>query len=412
MPNVLLTPQLLTKLTLANLGQMLKVCRNMSTDYSKTFGMKGAKQGDTLMVRKPQRFIGTDGLAYNPEPLQDTETPIKVDRVAGVHFEFDSVERTLSLDFIQQRYAKPAAISLANKINAQAARFIAQNTFNAVGTPGVVPTSMLTYLNAGDKLIQYGLAANEDLACIINRKMSSTYVDASKALYNATTVIGGQMKKGQVVDTLGYNWEIDQTIYTHTTGPLGGTPLVNGNNQAQDGGNNATGTLVTKGWTAAAASRLKQGDVFTIANVNGVHPQTRASVGDLQQFVVLTDFSSDGSGNGTITISPALTNQGQYQNIDAAPVDGAAITVLGAANTVTPQGLLLHPDAFAFLSVPLEDPDAKGVEMVSKETDPQTGMTLSFIRAFDPSRRAHINRFDTLYGFAPLYREMACRIMS
>jgi hypothetical protein len=411
MPNVLLTPQLLTKLTLANLGGPLHVAAAMNTDYAKTFAKKGNKQGDTFTIRKPQRFVVSKGLAYQPQPLSDTTTTVKVDQVAQVAFEFDSVERTLSLDFIQERYAKPAAIALANNINKEAAAFIAQNTFNAVGTPGTVPNTMLTYLNAGDKLVQLGMPENQTLAMVINRKMSSTYVDANKALYNAQSVISGQMKNGKVADTLGYDWMIDQTIYTHTVGALGGTPLVNGA-QSNEGGNNGTIALSTKGWTSAAAARLKQGDNFTIANVYSVHPQTRVSTGDLQQFVVLLDFSSDGSGNGSVTVAPAITPSGQYQNVDAGAIDGAAITVLGAATVQSPTGLLLHRDAFAFLSVPMENPEPSGVEMVSQETDPETGATLAFIRAFDPVRRVHVNRFDMLYGFGVLYRELACRVQS
>jgi len=414
MANVLLTPQLLTKLTLMNLGGYLNVCRNMSKDYSSTFGKKGAKQGDTLFVRKPQRFQVSKGLGYQPQPLTDTQTPIKVDQVAQVGFEFESVERTLSLDFVQERYAKPAAIALAHQINAEAAQYIAQNTFNAVGTPATVPSTLATYLGGGDKLVQLGLPEGEDLACLITRKMSSTYVNAISTVHNPAGSISGQYNTGQVASSaLGYQWHIDQTLYTHTVGPLGGSPAVNATAaQVAEGGNNGTMALVTKSWTSAAAARLKKGDVFTIANVYSVHPQTRASTGELQQFVVLADFSSDSSGNGSVQISPAITPAGQYQNVNAAPADSAAITVLGAANAVSPQGLLLHKNAFAFLSVPMEDPDPSGVEMVSKETDPDTGLTLSFIRAFDPISRRHINRFDTLYGFGTLYREMACRICS
>ncbi len=420
MPNVLMTPSIFTRMTLMNLGGYLNVCRNMSKDYTGEFGKKTAKIGDTLSVRRPQRFLVTKGLGYQPQPITNTQVPIKVDQVAGVHFEWDSVERTLSLQDVNERYAKPAALALAHIINSEAAAFIAKNTFNAVGTPGTTPNSIATYLSAGDKLVQLGLPEGEPLAAIINRKMSSTYVSAVSTIFNPAATISGQYKEGWVAPSaLGYDWYKDQTLYTHTVGPLGGTPLVDGATASllvADGGNNGTMTLPTKGWTSAAATRLKAGDIFTIGSdaagtaVHSSHPQTRVSTGDLQQFVVLADFSSDSSGNGSPLIFPAITPTGQYQNVDTAPADGAAINVLGAANVQTPQGLLLHKNAFAFLSVPLENPDPKGVEEVATETDPDTGLTLSFIRAFDSRSRLHINRFDTLYGFGRLYAEMACRI--
>lgn len=410
--NILLTPQIFARLTLMHLGGALNVCRNMSKEVTKEYGKpKEAKPGAVVYVRKPQRFTVSSGLGYSPQPISDTQTPVKVSQVSGVHFEWDSVERTLSLREASELYAKPAGIALASTINAAAAQFISNNTFNATGTPGTTPVDEQPYLLAGDYLVAQGLPEGEDLNLIVNRKFSSTFVHGVKTLYNPTGSIGKQWDQGQMVDSLGYKVFRDQTIYSRTVGPLGGAPLVDvatGGQQTADGGNNATMMLYTRAWTAAAASRLNQGDRFTIAGVYSVHPQTRQSTSYLQQFVVLAPFSSDGTGKGQVSIAPAITPAGQYQNVTAAPVDGAAITVDGAAGTVSPQALLLHKNAFAFVSVPLANPDEKGVEMVAEETDPETGLSLSFIRAFDAVRRVHVNRFDCLYDFAPLYREMAC----
>lgn len=373
---------------------------------------------DTYFVRRPQRFQVTKGLAYQPQPLSDTQVPITVSEVAGVHFEFDSVERTLSLDFIQDRYAKPAAIALANQINMEAARFIALNTFNAVGTPGTPITTLSNYLAAEDLLVAQGCPQNEELVAIINRKMSSAYIGSANisGLFNSQEIVGAQMRTGRIQQQLGYRWEIDQTIYTHNTVsnayPTGATVT---NTTSADGGNNGTMTLAITGTGVNSTLIAKAGDVITVAGSNSVHPQTRVDTSYLQQAVLLQDATTDSSGNVTLTIFPAFTPQGQYQNVTQAATAGQSI-LFWAGGTVnskaSPQGLLLHRDAFAFMSVPLEDPDAKGVEMVAQETDPDTGMTLSFIRAFDPISRKHVNRFDTLYGFGRLYSELACRMVA
>jgi hypothetical protein len=409
MPNVIFTPTLYTKLTLMELGQMLKVCRNMSTEYSKEFGQKKQKIGATFNVRKPQRFIGTDGLAYNPEPLTNKYTPITVDQISGVHFEWDAAEKTLELDYIREKYAKPAARSIAAKVNKKAAEYIAKRTANAVGTPGTDPSTMLAYLNAGDKLVEMGLpeGSENDLACIINRRMSSRYVDASSTLFNESSLIGKQHRTGKVVNTLGYNWEIDQKLYVHTIGAHGGTPLINGANQTGEEGNNGEMSLITDGWTNTT-SVLNEGDRFTIANVNSVDPETRQDTGSLQQFVVRAQVTADGSGNKTITIYPQITPSGQYQNVTAAAADGAAISVIGTASEVTTQGLLLHKNSFAFVSVPLDVDNAGAV--VAQETDDETGLSLTFTRQLNSDNLSTRNRFDCMYGFAPLYRELACAI--
>jgi coat protein Gp5 len=411
MPNVIFTPTLFTKLTLMELGQMLKVCRNMSTEYSKEFGNKKQKAGSRFNVRKPQRFVGTDGLAYNPEALSNKSTEVVVDQVSGVHFEWDAVEKTLDLDHIREKYAKPAARSIAAKVNKKAAEYIAKRTANSVGTPGADPTTMLAYLNAGDKLVEMGLpeGSEEDLACIINRRMSSTYVDASRTLFNESSLIGKQHRTGKVVNTLGYKWEIDQKLYVHTIGAFAGTPLVNGANQTGEEGNNGEMSLITDGWTATT-SVLNEGDRFSIAGVNSVDPETRQDTGSLQQFVVRAQVTADGSGNKTITIYPQITPSGQYQNVTAAPANDAAITMIGTASEVTTQGLLLHKNAFTFVSVPL-DVDAAGA-VVSQETDDETGLSLTFTRQLNSDNLSTRNRFDCLYGFAPLYRELACAIQA
>jgi hypothetical protein len=411
--NVILTPKVFSKMTLMHLGSSLNVCRNMSKEVTSEFANKAQKVGNTVSVRKPYRFTVSSGLKYDPQPIVDTQTQVKVSQIAQVSFEWDSVERTLSLREASELYAKPAGIALASKINSDAAKFVALNTFNATGTPGSTPSDEQPYLAAGDKLIQLGLPEGEDLNLIINRKFSSTFVHGVKTLFNPTGAISKQWSQGQMVDSFGYRVFRDQSLYTRKVGPLGGSPQVDGANAAlltADGGNNATMNLPTKGWTSGNASRLKPGDRFTIANVNSVHPQTRQSTGDLQQFVVLADFS-DASGSGSVTVAPAITPSGQYQNVDAAPIDSATITVDGTANTVTTQGLLMHKNAFAFVSVPLENPvSGRGVEEAEQVTDPETGITISFVRFFDGVNRIHGNRFDVLYDFAPLYREMACVI--
>lgn len=408
--NIILTPQVFARLVLMNLGGYLAVCSNMTKQYTPEFAKANAKVGDSISVLKPQRFQATTGLLYQPQSLSNIKTNITVNDVTGVHFEWDSIEKTLSIQDAQERYAKPAAIALAHNVNQRAAQFCAQNTFNAVGTPGTTPTLIDTFLQAGDKIVELGLPPEEDLTCIINRKISSSIVIGQKSLYNPVGTISKWIKSGEVRDgdpTLGYKWERDQTIYSQTLGAQGGTPLINGSGQATQNGNNDTMMLNVRGLSSTV---WNQGDRFTIAGVYSVHPQTRQSTGDLQMFVVLAPFAPGGA-TGSVLVSPGITPTGQYQNVTVSPNDGTAITMFGTASTVSPQALLMHKNAYAFVSIPLEDPKAgKGVEDAYQETDPETGLVLSFVRFFDGVNRIHGNRFDMLDGFGVLYRELACVI--
>ena len=86
----------------------------------------------------------------------------------------------------------------------------------------------------------------------------------------------------------------------------GGTPLVNGADQSGT-------SLVTDGWTASAANRMKSGDCFTVAGVTTL-------------FRAVSDVASDGSGNATITITPPIV-------VGSSPANNAALTIASASLT-------------------------------------------------------------------------------
>jgi hypothetical protein len=430
MANIILTPTVLLRGVLMNLGGRLNVARNMTKEYQKQFGGKGVKPGATIQVPKPQRFEGTRNTKFTPESLKNTSTPVTVDKRANVHFEWSSVEKTLSIIDAQQKYFKPASITIAHMVNADAAEYAFLNSFNTVGTPGVVPGAgsatvpelLDVYMKAGDKLIEQGLPEGEQLNCIISRRMSSVFVGRVSSLFTPTEVIGKQYKTGWVDPTgLGYNWYKDQGLYVHTSGTLAdasNNTVVNGANQVSGDGNNSTGSLIIDGLDASAT--IKAGDWFTIANVYSTHPQYHTSTGQLAQFRVLADVTADGSGNATLSIYPAITASGQYQNVDSVPANDAAVLFDEAAvgnvdaygSTVSRAGLLLHKNAFAFCSVPLEGPEDGMGAILRQETDPDTGITIRFTRSWDGDEEREITRLDTLYGFGRLYGELCSTILS
>lgn len=415
--NVLLTSTLYSKLVLMQLGDKLKVVRNMSKDFQDQFG-KDPKIGQSYQVRKPQRFVGSDltpsNLNANTEAIDNRYTTVNLNQIAHTSFVIDAWQKTISLNEAYN-LAEPAARALAARINAAAAKYIALNTFNAVGTPGTAPSDMATYLAAEDKLIQLGMPENTKVTAIINRKMSSAFVNGSKALFNNQDILGKQQETGRVVNQLGYEFQMDQTIYNHTTGAGAGMTLaVNGANQHSSGGNNGTGTLNINGATVSTTV-AKAGDVFTIANVYSVHPETRQATGDLQQFVLLSDATSDASGNVSLSFAPAISDasiDAQYQNVDSIPATAAAVKfwdgTSATASKVSTQGLLVAPDAFAFVSIPFVD-SAPGME-VTHTVDPDTGIALNLTRYGNGSNLQTSTRLDVGYGFGVLYRELACRI--
>jgi hypothetical protein len=391
---------MITKESLRVLENNLSFTKGVNRNYDDQFAQSGAKIGDTLNIRKPARYVGRTGAAISIEDQTETSVPLQLDTQFGVDVSFTTKDLTLSLDEFSDRVIKPAMATIANKIDLDGmAQY--KNIYNAIGTPGTTPSTLRAFLDAGAKM-DYEATPRDGLrSVVIDPVCQASMVDTLKGLFQSSTQISEQYEKGNMGLAAGFKWSMDQNVNSHTVGPLGGTPLVNGASQTGS-------TLVTDGWTASAASRLKKGDVFTIANVYAVNPQNRQSTGQLRQFVVTADVSSDGSGNASIPISPAITTSGQFQTVNAGPADNAALTVLGAAGVVSPAGLAFHRDAFVLGCADLILP--QGVDMAARMSSKQTGVSVRAVRQYNISTDQIPCRFDVLYGWKTVYPELACRI--
>ncbi len=373
MANTLLTIGMITREALRVLENSLTFTKQINRQYDDRFAVDGAKIGTVLNVRKPPQYVGRVGQALQIEDSTETQVPVTLDTQFGVDVQFSSQDLALNIDDFRDRFIKPAIATVANRIDRDGL-LLHQTVWNQVGTPGTTPAALLTYLLAGVKLDDDATPMDGQRCLVLTPLMQATIVDALQGLFQQASEIAMQYRKGAMGTAAGFDWYMDQNTSTHTVGPLGGTPLTNGAGQT---GN----SLVTDGWTAAAARRLNKGDIFTIAGVFHVNPQSRQSNNVLQQFVVTANVDSDGAGNATIPIEPSITASGAFQTVSVAPGDGAAIVTSGAASTVTPQGLGFHKDAFTLASADLPLP--RGVDMAARISDKQLGLSIRMVRAYD-----------------------------
>lgn len=409
MPNNLLSTQKILFRALARLSNQLKVWPNLYDGYDKEFGQPGAKVGRTVEVRKPQKFVGADGALFQPEPLDNMVTPVSVTQQSQVSFQADTMEDYMAIEDWDENYIKPAAERLANKLDFAAAQYMAQRTWNLVGTYGTTPTgstAFKTYLNASKKLKQ-NLAPGLDRCMVINSDASTEVVDQLKGQFNPQANISRMFQKNMMgKDTGGMDWYETENLASLTAGTQAGSPVASAAGQSGTGGNNGTMQFTVSGFSAAAT--IKQGDVFHFATVFMTNAGNYQSTPVLQQFVVEQDAVAAGDGTVTLTISPAITPTGQYQNVNISPALNQPLVFDSLASTASTQDLCFQKNSYAVVSVPGKVPG--GTDMAYQERDPETGIWLRFIRDFDTDTDIWKCRFDVYWGISPLYREHACRV--
>ena len=409
MANTLATPSWVTKEVARGFVNGVKFLANVNRSYDDQYQQAGAKVGYTVNARLPQRFTVTDGQALQLQNLYDQTVPITLTNQKNVAFGYSSASATMELDAIRQRYVQPGAEALANAADVLAFNNVYRDIYSSVGTPGTTPSAALTYLQAGVKLTD--LAAPMDgRVAMLDPLAMSTLANASSTLFNPVSAIAGNWRKGQFgANQLGIDeWFQDPNRPSHTTGTFtSSTPLVNGASQTGS-------SLITDGW-ASGATTLKKGDVFTVGGVYSVNPLSYQSTGRLQQFVVTADIS-DTTGDMTVAISPSIITSGQLQTVSDSPANNAVITVLGAtaassgtlATTVSPQSLVYHPDAFAFVMADLMKPGA-GASATTVRSKAM-GFSIRMVEQYQIATDQNPSRLDILIGAATLQARLAVRV--
>jgi hypothetical protein len=387
------------------LKNSLKLGGRVNRQYDNSFARTGAKVGQTVNIRKPPRFVIRRGATAQFQGITEQYIALTLAQ-AGVDLNYTSFDMTLSMDNFRRRYLDPAIATVANDIDQQGMALYNQIPW-MVGTPGVTPSALLTYMQAGAILSEEAAPRDENRSLMLNPLSMATIANANTALFNPQSTIGEQYKTALMSQAAGWMWYEDQNVTAHTVGPLGGTPLI-------DGAGQTGSSLLSKGWSMSAASRLKKGDVFTLAGVYAVNPQSRLSMGRLRQFVVTADVSSTSGGAATIPIYPALTppnadgSPAQFQTVNASPADSAAITVLGTAGTISPQNIGFHRDAITLALVDMEIP--RGAVEVERVSDEDSGVSIRIVHYYDGTSDVSGARLDVLYGWSLIYPELMVRI--
>lgn len=399
MANTLLTIDMITRKALEILENNLVITRNVNRQYDNSYAVEGAKIGTTLRIRLPDRALVTDGAALQVQDDNEQFTTLTVASQKHIGVNFTTAEMTMQLDDFAERVLKPRISQLAASIDADVANSF-NGIFQSVGTPGTTPSSTAVLLAAQQKLNE-AAAVMSPRYVTVNPAANAALIEGMKGLFNPVSTISAQFKNGMFGEgILGFNeLNMSQSIKQFTTGSRAATTTVSATVSTQGA---SQITLV-----GVDGQTLKKGDVFTVANVFAVNPQTRESTGSLQQFVVTEDITAASSLYTNVKISPAIyTSTHALATVNSFPQAAAAVTFLGGVSTQYPQNLVYHRDAIAFATADLLMP--QGVDMASRQV--HNGISMRVVRQYDINNDRMPCRIDVLYGYSVIRPQMAVRL--
>ena len=400
MSNSILTIDMITRKALEILENNLVLTRNVNRQYDDSFAVEGAKIGSTLRIRLPDRALVTDGAALQVQDDNEQFTTLSVANQKHIGVNFTSAELTMQLDDFAERVLKPRISQLASSIDADVANAY-KYIGNSVGTPGTVPSTSLVLLQAQQKLNENAAVMSPRYATV-NPAANAGLVEGMKGLFNPTDTVSKQFRNGMMgTGVLGFDEvNMSQSIKQHTTGSRDASAATTVKTTITSEG--ASSIVLTQG---SVVTTIKAGDVFTVADVYAVNPQTRESTGSLYQFVALADATAV-TGDWTVTVYPIYSANHALATVNALPVSGKTVTFLGAASSQFAQNLVYHKDAITFATADLLLP--QGVDMAARAV--HNGISLRVVRQYDINNDRMPCRIDVLYGYSAIRPQMAARI--
>lgn len=398
MANTILTPTMVTREALVILHQKLNFVGSINRGYDDSFAIPGAKIGDTLKIRLPNQYTVRTNATLSTQTTSETSVTLQVSNQYGVDTSFTSADLTLSLQDFSERILDPAMSVLAANIE-NAAFNMVNDVYQTIDNQTNNSMSMATVL-AARKALNDALAPTDGrrTGCL-NTADSADLVNALKSLFQDSSAIKTQYREGMMGRTGGFDF-FENTLLTNlTSGTMSATSVTT-----------ATATITASTETSSitvgnslVAGTLVVGDVFTIATLNRVHPETKANTGSLQQFVVTTAVTL--ATNTSVSFSPSIIMSGAKQNVISTAIAGQLIAKVANTSAVLQQSLFHHRDAFTFATADLLMP--KGVHFAAREV--LDGISMRIVQQYTISDDAFPARIDVLFGYKTIRPQLAVK---
>jgi hypothetical protein len=375
----------------------------VNRSYDDSFAKTGGKIGSTLRVRDPNQFTRRQGSrVMDVQDVTSSTQTVTVATQDGIDIRFNAAELALDIDELSQRYIDPAMAALISGIDGDCIDTATKETYNLVGTAGTVvgASADITALgNARARLNQMLAPKDGGRVLQLDSTTMASIVNGNKALFQPGADVKEAFREGFYSRSAMADFYENERTRVHTVGS-DVTVSTSASAAVTDGGVNIT--------MNSTDGNINAGDVFTVAGVYACHPETKKSLGFLQQYVATA------ASTGAVTVSPATVLTGAKQNVCSSASAALAttaynsqvLTFVGTASTAYRRNLMYHKDAFTFVTADLPIMD-DAIKCVRRNQD---GISLRVWQASDIRNDEMLLRIDILYGFKTLRPAWACQI--
>ncbi|MBT3010801.1 MAG: hypothetical protein KME41_03665 [Candidatus Thiodiazotropha sp. (ex Lucina pensylvanica)] len=382
----------------------LSFVKSITRSYSDEFAQKGAKVGEKVQVRIPNRFRGREGRNYDRSVIRERSIDVVMDRQKGVDLSFTSEDLTLDIDDFSKRFLLPAAKQLATHIEwdgLSLAHRVGQTVLCPAHGPGVGEVLK------GRRYLDDSLAPSSDRRGLFSPGHVRSLTKSIRNQYNPRSTIAKVYEDRAFSRLSGFQF----------SGTTVMPPVVSG--EGAQGGALATLKEAITGsgqsscvldFSSEDQTKMKPGDSFMFRGVYAVHPETKVPYSYLKRFSVVAI-----KDDGTVVFTPAIDTRSVYKNVSigrSVRIDeiaaGTEVFKTFPAAGFMESSLLYHPDAFAFVTADLEVP--RGVDFAARES--HDGISMRLVRDYDGKSDQMLCRFDVLYGYSLLDESLACRVVS
>ena len=325
--------------------------------YRDSIPGNAAKLGDTVSVRCPVRLTANEfdpDTGVTPENLQKDTVDVKLDHLATVDMQVGAIEAACDFDSVVKMFIEPAAAALAEKINAEGLALY-RDIPTIAGTPGTTPDDLDDIAAAAYALdIQ---KVPSERRCAVWSPLAASKLKQVPAIVNADKCGSSTaLRTGSIGQVLGIENYMSQAVCVHTNDDAG---TVTPDTRAD-----------LKHLSFTGGEEAKVGDILQIGSK--YVPVTKVEDG-----VIVFDKDVTIGENDTVAILSGFSNN-----------------------------LIFHPNAFAFVTRPLQAP--AGVESYVTSYN---GIALRVVRGYDITYKREILSMDVLYAFKTIYPELAVRYL-